>query len=43
MLGGVRAVAQTISYEVAITLLILGFVMFFRYDIITAKPVPAGS
>jgi len=43
MLGGVRAVAQTISYEVAITLLILGFVMFFRYDMITVKLVPAGS
>lgn len=39
MLGGVRAVAQTISYEVSITVIILLSVYYFNYDMSTPKQV----
>ena len=39
LLGALRAVAQTISYEVRITIIILTSVIFFFYDITQEKRV----
>ena len=39
MMGGVRAVAQTISYEVSITVIILLSVYYFHYDMSSPKQV----
>jgi len=41
LLGAVRAVAQTIRYEVRITLIILSAVIFFYYDITVEKQMGA--
>ena len=41
LLGALRAVAQTISYEVSITLIILGAVLFFFFDITQEKQLGA--
>jgi len=40
-LGALRAVAQTISYEVSITLIILGAVLFFFFDMTQEKQLRA--
>lgn len=37
--GAVRAVAQTISYEVSMTVIILGSVVYFHYDLAGDKGV----
>ena len=42
MLGAVRAVAQTISYEVRITIILLSSVMFLIYDVSQKKQVRVG-
>ena len=39
LLGALRAVAQTISYEVRITIIILAAVLFFYYDLTQEKQV----
>ena len=41
LLGALRAVAQTISYEVRITLIILGAVLFFFFDMTQEKQLSA--
>lgn len=41
MLGAIRAVAQTISYEVRITIIVLGSVIYISWDIGQEKQVPA--
>jgi len=43
MLGAIRAVAQTISYEVRITIIVLRSVMFILWDISQEKQVSAMS
>merc|ERR1719378_1672574 len=43
ILGAIRAVAQTISYEVRITIIVLGSVMFILWDIGQEKQVSAMS
>lgn len=43
MLGAIRAVAQTISYEVRMTVIVLGSVMFISWDIRQEKQVSAMS
>lgn len=43
ILGAIRAVAQTISYEVRITIIVLGSVMFILWDIGQEKQVSAIS
>ena len=40
-LGAVRAVAQTISYEVRMTIIVLGSVMFAIWDLGQEKALPA--
>jgi len=40
-LGAIRAVAQTISYEVSLTVIILGSVLYFYYDLGQEKSVGA--
>jgi len=40
-LGALRAVAQTISYEVRMTLIILGAVLFFFFDMTQEKQLRA--
>ena len=42
LLGAVRAVAQTISYEVRITIILLSSVMFLIYDVSQKKQVRVG-
>lgn len=39
LLGALRAVAQTISYEVSITIIILSSVLFYYYDLTQEKQV----
>ena len=39
LLGALRAVAQTISYEVRITIIILAAVLFFYYDLTQEKQI----
>merc|ERR1712130_954303 len=41
LLGAIRAVAQTISYEVSLTVIILGSVLYFYYDLGQEKSVGA--
>merc|ERR1711922_65170 len=41
LLGALRAVAQTISYEVRMTLIILGAVLFFFFDMTQEKQLRA--
>jgi len=41
LLGALRAVAQTISYEVRITIIILSAVLFFFFDITQEKQLRA--
>ena len=42
LLGAVRAVAQTISYEVRITIILLSSMMFLIYDVSQKKQVRVG-
>lgn len=42
LLGAVRAVAQTISYEVRITIILLSSIMFLIYDVSQKKQVRVG-
>ena len=42
LLGAVRAVAQTISYEVRITIILLSSMMFLIYDVSQKKQVSVG-
>ena len=39
MLGAIRAVAQTISYEVRITIIVLGSLMFMIFDLSQDKQI----
>ena len=41
-MGGVRAVAQSISYEVSLTLIIMHYVLFYYYRLLSSKLVPIG-
>ena len=41
LLGALRAVAQTIRYEVRMTLIILGAVLFYFYDMTQEKQLRA--
>lgn len=42
LLGAVRAVAQTISYEVRMTIILLSSIMFLIYDVSQKKQVRVG-
>ena len=41
LLGAIRAVAQTISYEVSLTVIILGSVLYFYFDLGQEKSISA--
>jgi len=41
ILGAIRAVAQTISYEVSLTVIILGSVLYFYFDLGQEKSISA--
>jgi len=41
LIGAIRAVAQTISYEVSLTVIILGSVLYYYYDLGQEKLVSA--
>jgi len=41
LIGAIRAVAQTISYEVSLTVIMLGSVLYFHLDIGQEKLVRA--
>jgi len=43
LIGAIRAVAQTISYEVSLTVIILGSVLYFYFDLGQEKLVRAAA
>ena len=43
LIGAIRAVAQTVRYEVSLTVIVLGSVLYFYYDLGQEKSVRAAA
>lgn len=42
LIGAVRSVAQSVSYEVVLTLIIIHYIIFYHYKLINTKIIPLG-